>query len=42
MKKSDVVVLGGMAGINAGISCRKHYPDKSVVLIRQTSTAGSL
>jgi len=38
MKKSDVVVLGGMAGINAGMSCRKHYPDKSVTLIREQTT----
>jgi len=38
MKKADVVILGGMAGINAGISCRRHYPDKSVLLIREQAT----
>ena len=38
MKKADVVVLGGLSGITAGISCRRHYPDKKVVLIRREGT----
>ena len=36
MKKADVVVVGGSAaGPTAGISCRRRYPDKSVVLVRK-------
>ncbi|VEN74936.1 Pyridine nucleotide-disulfide oxidoreductase [Candidatus Desulfarcum epimagneticum] len=35
MKQSDVVILGGLSGISAGISCRRHYPDKKVTLIRK-------
>jgi NADH oxidase (H2O2-forming) len=36
MKKADVIVIGGSAaGPTAGISCRRRYPDKSVVLIRR-------
>jgi len=38
MKKTDVVILGGLSGITAGISCRRHYPDKKVVLIRKEGT----
>ena len=38
MKKTDVVVLGGLSGITAGISCRRHYPDKKVILIRKEGT----
>ena len=38
MKKADVVVLGGLSGITAGISCRRHYPDKKVLLIRKEGT----
>ncbi len=38
MEKTDVVVLGGLSGISAGISCRRHYPDKKVVLVRQEGT----
>jgi NADH oxidase (H2O2-forming) len=38
MKKADVVILGGMSGISAGISCRRHYPDKEVVLVRKEGT----
>lgn len=38
MKKADVVVLGGLSGITAGISCRRHYPDKKVILIRKEGT----
>ena len=38
MKNSDVLVLGGMAGITAGISCRRHYPEKKVALIRKEGT----
>ena len=36
MKKADVVVIGGSAaGIPAAITARKHYPEKSVLLIRK-------
>lgn len=38
MNKADVVVLGGLSGITAGISCRRHYPDKKVVIIRKEGT----
>jgi len=38
MKKTDVVILGGLSGISAGISCRRHYPEKKVVLIRKEGT----
>jgi len=36
VKKSDVVVIGGSAaGAVAAISCRRRYPEKSVILIRK-------
>ncbi|RKY63009.1 MAG: pyridine nucleotide-disulfide oxidoreductase [Candidatus Latescibacterota bacterium] len=36
MKKADVIVIGGSAaGITAAITCRRHYPEKSVLLIRK-------
>jgi NADPH-dependent 2,4-dienoyl-CoA reductase/sulfur reductase-like enzyme len=36
MKESDVVIIGGSAaGIPAAITCRRHYPDKSVLLVRK-------
>ena len=36
MKKADVVVIGGSAaGPVAGISCRRRYGDKNVVLVRK-------
>ncbi len=38
MKKADVVILGGLSGITAGISCRRHYPEKKVVLVRKEGT----
>jgi NADH oxidase (H2O2-forming) len=38
MKKTDVLVLGGLSGITAGISCRRHYPDKKVLLVRKEGT----
>jgi len=38
MKKTDVIVLGGLSGITAGISCRRHYPEKKVILIRKEGT----
>lgn len=38
MKQTDVLVLGGISGITAGISCRQHYPDKKVVLVRKEGT----
>ncbi|MBN1428537.1 MAG: FAD-dependent oxidoreductase [Anaerolineae bacterium] len=38
MKQADVLVLGGLSGISAGISCRQHYPDKKVILVRKEGT----
>jgi len=38
MKKADVVVLGGLSGITAAISCIRHYPDKKIILIRKEGT----
>lgn len=38
MKKADVVILGGLSGITAGISCRRHYPDKKIILVRKEGT----
>jgi pyruvate/2-oxoglutarate dehydrogenase complex dihydrolipoamide dehydrogenase (E3) component len=36
MKQSDIVIIGGSAaGIPAAITCRRHYPDKKVLLIRK-------
>ena len=36
MKKADVVVIGGSAaGIPAAITARRHYPEKSIILIRK-------
>ena len=38
MKQTDVLILGGLSGITAGMSCRKFYPDKKVTLIRKEDT----
>lgn len=38
MDSADVVILGGLSGITAGLSCRRHYPDKKVVVIRKEGT----
>ena len=38
MKQADVLILGGISGIAAGISCRQHYPDKKVILVRKEGT----
>jgi NADH oxidase (H2O2-forming) len=38
MKKTDVLILGGLSGISAGISSRKIYPDKKVTLVRKEGT----
>jgi len=38
MKETDVAVLGGLSGITAGVSSRRHYPDKKVLLIRKEGT----
>jgi len=35
MRKRDVVILGGTMGISAGMSCRNHYPDKTIAMIRK-------
>lgn len=36
MKKADIVVLGGSAaGFTAAITARRHYPDRSIVLVRK-------
>jgi NADPH-dependent 2,4-dienoyl-CoA reductase/sulfur reductase-like enzyme len=38
MEQTDVLVLGGLSGITAGLSCRRHYPDKKVTLVRKEGT----
>jgi len=36
MKQADVVVIGGSAaGIPAAITCRRHYPEKTVMVLRR-------
>ena len=36
MKRTDIVIIGSTAAdIPAAITCRRHYPDKKVVLIRK-------
>ena len=36
IRNSDIVVIGGSAaGITAAITARRHYPEKSVLLVRQ-------
>lgn len=36
MKTADVVVIGGSAaGLTAAITARRHYPDKSTMIVRQ-------
>ncbi len=36
MKQADIVVVGGSAaGLTAAITARRHYPDKSVLVVRQ-------
>ena len=40
MKQSDIVIIGGSAaGIPAAITCRRHYPEKNVMLIRKEKQA---
>ena len=36
--QTDVLILGGLSGITAGVSCRRHYPDKKIVLVRKEGT----
>ena len=36
MKRADIVVVGGSAaGLTAGITARRHYPDKKILLVRK-------
>ena len=36
MRQTDVVIIGGSAaGIPAALTCRRHYPEKKVMLIRK-------
>ncbi len=36
VKNADVVIIGGSAaGIPAAVTCRRHYPEKTVLLIRK-------
>jgi len=36
MEKADIVVVGGSAaGLTAGITARRHYPDKEILLVRK-------
>jgi len=36
MKQADIVVVGGSAaGLTAAITARRHYPDKTIVLVRK-------
>jgi NADPH-dependent 2,4-dienoyl-CoA reductase/sulfur reductase-like enzyme len=36
MKKSDIVIIGGSAaGLTAAVTARRHYPEKSILLVRR-------
>ena len=36
MKQADILVVGGSAaGLTAGITARRHYPDKTILLVRK-------
>ena len=36
VKQADVVVIGGSAaGIPAAVTCRRHYPEKTVLMVRR-------
>ncbi|MBN1179701.1 MAG: FAD-dependent oxidoreductase, partial [Anaerolineae bacterium] len=36
MERADIVVVGGSAaGLTAAITARRHYPDKSILIVRQ-------
>jgi len=40
MNKANVVIIGGStAGLTAGITSRRHYPDKNVLIIRLVNAA---
>ena len=41
MIQTDVLILGGLSGITAGISCRRHYPNKKVVLVARKAPSSS-
>ena len=38
MKQTDVLILGGLSGITAGLSSRRHNPEKKVMLVRKEGT----
>ncbi|MCP5515512.1 MAG: hypothetical protein H7A26_08610 [Spirochaetales bacterium] len=38
MIKADVVILRIAGGITAGVSQRRHYPDKRLILVRREGT----
>lgn len=36
MKQADIVVVGGSAaGLTAAITARRHYPEKSILMVRK-------
>ncbi len=36
MKQADIIVVGGSAaGLTAGITARRHYPDRDILLVRE-------
>jgi len=36
MKRADVVIIGGSAaGLTAAITCHRHFPEKSILLVRK-------
>lgn len=40
MRGFDVVVIGGSAaGVSAALTCRRHYSEKSVLLVRKENHA---
>jgi NADH oxidase (H2O2-forming) len=36
MEQADIVVIGGSAaGLTSAITARRHYPDKSILIVRK-------